>query len=95
MARLNVRGTAHEQQPVECLEQLLERELAANRRHNQRQTPSRVEHGGYVFLAGHVIGVGTEHASVRRYTDDRAPGSHDCYRVRAQELYGYTVCPDA
>src|SRR5580658_1677826 len=79
MAWLDIGGTPHEQQPVERLEQFLELQLAADRRHQQRQTAGTIEHRSDILLASQVVRlvVLAEQASIRRNADDRTLRNHE------------------
>src|ERR1019366_9531016 len=87
--RINVRWTAHEQQAIEGLEQLVQAQFAADRRHDQRQAPGAGPTPGQVFLADQVIRLLTKHAPVGRNSDYRTLRSH-WRNASAQRLYAYT-----
>ena len=68
--RLDVRGAAGEQQPVEPLQQLVEAELLGQRGDQQRCGVRGLEHGAGILLPDHVKRVCADHAPVGGNTDE-------------------------
>ncbi len=82
--RLDVRGAAGKEQPVEALEQLLEPELLGERGDEQRGRTGRIEHGPRVLLPDHVERLCTDHAPVGRNTNEWAGGCHGGLAARCR-----------
>src|SRR5580698_1012384 len=75
--RINVRGAAHEEQPVERLEQIVQGQLAPDSRHDNRQRTCSIQHCREVLLGDQVISLWAQWTTIRRNPDERALYRHD------------------
>ncbi len=79
VTRLDIRRAAHEHQPVESVEQLVQLQLPSDGRYQQRQTACNIEHRSDIFLAREVVRqfVLAKQAAVRRNADHRTLRTHE------------------